>query len=76
MQRFSNYITSPFVDDSLIPMRADAANAACLREILDAYYESSGQLVSDVKSSVLLEHASAREGDNMSEVAHFYGSHE
>ena len=41
-----------FADDSLILMRADGANAECLRDILDAYCESSGQLVSDAKSSI------------------------
>ena len=41
-----------FADDSLILMSADGTNADCLRNILDAYCESSGQLVSDAKSSI------------------------
>ena len=41
-----------FADDSLILMRADAANATSLRRALDDYCMASGQLVSDAKSSI------------------------
>ena len=41
-----------FTDDSLILMRADAANATSLRRALDDYCMASGQLVSEVKSSI------------------------
>jgi hypothetical protein len=36
-----------FADDSLILMEADASNAATLRKVLEMYFTSSGQLVSD-----------------------------
>ena len=41
-----------FVDDSLILMKANAANALCLKSILDLYCSASGQLVSVQKSSI------------------------
>lgn len=41
-----------FADDSLILMKADASNAACLKNCLYSYCASSGQLVSDGKSSI------------------------
>jgi hypothetical protein len=41
-----------FADDSLILMKANDANAKCLKDILDIYCASSGQLVSVGKSSV------------------------
>ena len=41
-----------FVDDSLILMKADASNATSLRNALDMYCASFGQLVSDAKSSI------------------------
>ena len=41
-----------FADDSLILMRADAANANSLRRALDNYCAASGQLVSEAKSSI------------------------
>ena len=41
-----------FADDSLILMRADAANASSLRRALDDYCMASGQLVSEAKSSI------------------------
>jgi hypothetical protein len=41
-----------FADDSLILMKADAPNAAAVRRVLDLYCASSGQLVSDPKSSI------------------------
>ena len=41
-----------FADDSLIPMKANATNAACLKSILDLYCSASGQLVSVEKSSI------------------------
>ena len=37
--------------NSLILMNADGANANCLKNILELYYSSSGQLVSVGKSS-------------------------
>jgi hypothetical protein len=42
-----------FADDSLIQMQDDGENAACMKHILDEYYQTSGQLVSTSKSSVL-----------------------
>lgn len=36
----------------LVLMKADGPNAACLRRVLDDYCASSGQLVSDAKSSI------------------------
>ena len=41
-----------FADDSLILMRVDTLNATSLKNALDLYCASSGQLVSDAKSSV------------------------
>ena len=41
-----------FADESLILMRANAANATNLRDILHEYCSASGQLVSEAKSSV------------------------
>jgi hypothetical protein len=41
-----------FADDSLILMKADVSNATALRNVLDLYCASSGQLVSEAKSSV------------------------
>lgn len=41
-----------FADDSLILMRADASNATSLQSALDLYCASSGQLVSEAKSSI------------------------
>jgi hypothetical protein len=41
-----------FADDSLILMEANGNNAHKLKQILDLYCDSSGQLVSDAKSSV------------------------
>ena len=41
-----------FTDDSLILMRADLVNATSLRQVLDEYCASSGQLVSEGKSSI------------------------
>jgi hypothetical protein len=41
-----------FADDSLILMKADASNATSLRNALDMYCASSGQLVSVAKSSI------------------------
>ena len=41
-----------FADDSLILMRADGPNVACLRRVLDDYCTSSSQLVSEAKSSI------------------------
>ena len=41
-----------FADDSLILMRADTLNATSLSNALNMYCASSGQLVSDAKSSV------------------------
>jgi hypothetical protein len=41
-----------FADDSLILMTADMSNATSLRNALDMYCASSGQLVSDAKSSI------------------------
>ena len=41
-----------FADDSLILMKADASNAACLNNCLYSYCASYGQLVSDSKSSI------------------------
>ena len=43
-----------FADDSLILMKADASNAACLKNCLYSDCASSGQLVSDGKSSIYL----------------------
>jgi hypothetical protein len=39
-------------DDSLILMRADLHNAMTLRRILQDYCDSSGQMVSEAKSSI------------------------
>jgi hypothetical protein len=41
-----------FANDSLILMKANAANATTLRNVLNTYCASSGQLVSDPKSSI------------------------
>ena len=41
-----------FADDSLILMKANATNAACLKSILDLYCSAFGQLVSVEKSSI------------------------
>jgi hypothetical protein len=41
-----------FSDDSLIPMKANMINATSLRQILDQYCASSGQLVSEAKCSI------------------------
>jgi hypothetical protein len=38
-----------FADDSLILMKVDMSNATALRNALDLYCASSGQLVSDAK---------------------------
>uniref|UniRef100_A0A453B0Q1 Reverse transcriptase domain-containing protein n=1 Tax=Aegilops tauschii subsp. strangulata TaxID=200361 RepID=A0A453B0Q1_AEGTS len=40
-----------FADDSLILMKADSHNASTLQRVLDTYCSSSGQLVSNAKSS-------------------------
>jgi hypothetical protein len=41
-----------FVDDFLIFMRADLQNAMTLRRTLQDYCDSSGQMVSEAKSSI------------------------
>lgn len=41
-----------FADDSLILMQADKRNAENLKSILDQYYASSGQRISEKKSSI------------------------
>jgi hypothetical protein len=41
-----------FADDSLILMKADSRNAMKLKEILDRYCASSGQRISEAKSSI------------------------
>jgi hypothetical protein len=41
-----------FADDSLILMKADKKNAENLKLLLDRYCASSGQKVSDAKSSI------------------------
>lgn len=41
-----------FADDSLILMKANAQNANTLKRVLDAYCRSSGQLLSNTKSSI------------------------
>ena len=41
-----------FADDSLILMKADVLNAASLQQVLEAYCQSSGQMVSLAKSSI------------------------
>ena len=41
-----------FADDSLILMKADTHNAGTLMGVLDTYCRSSGQLVSNAKSSI------------------------
>jgi len=41
-----------FADDSLILMNADKKNADCLRNLLDRYCQSSGQMLSVNKSSI------------------------
>jgi hypothetical protein len=41
-----------FADDSLILMKADMTNATSLRQVLDQYCASSGQLVSEAKCSM------------------------
>jgi hypothetical protein len=40
-----------FADDSLILMEANEKNAMMLKKIMDMYCDSSGQMVSDAKSS-------------------------
>jgi hypothetical protein len=41
-----------FVDDSLILMKANFINATSLRQVLDQYCASSGQMVSEAKCSI------------------------
>ena len=41
-----------FADDSLILMRANAANAEALKAVLASYHAASGQMVSVEKSSI------------------------
>ena len=41
-----------FADDSLILMKANLTNATSLRQVLDQYCASSGQLVSEAKCSI------------------------
>ena len=41
-----------FADDSLILMHADKKNADVLADILNRYYVSSGQKLSEAKSSI------------------------
>jgi hypothetical protein len=41
-----------FADDSLIPLKANLTNATSLRQVLDQYCASSGQLVSEAKCSI------------------------
>ena len=41
-----------FADDSLILMNADKKNTDCLRNLLDIYCQSSGQMLSVNKSSI------------------------
>jgi hypothetical protein len=41
-----------FADDSLILMEANEKNAMMLKKIMDMYCDSSGQMVSDAKSSI------------------------
>jgi hypothetical protein len=41
-----------FADDSLILMKADTTNATSLRQVLDDYCASSGQMVSESKCSI------------------------
>jgi hypothetical protein len=41
-----------FADDSLMLIRANEANASCMKRILDQYCAASGQLVSDSKSCI------------------------
>lgn len=41
-----------FADDSFILMHADKRNADNLKRLLDSYCASSGQMVSDAKSSI------------------------
>ena len=43
-----------FADDSLILMQADRNNAEALKSLLDRYCSSSGQKISDAKSSIFL----------------------
>ena len=43
-----------FADDSLILMKADLVDATSLRQVLDEYCASSGQMVSVGKSSIFL----------------------
>ena len=43
-----------FADDSTILMKADMKNATSLRQVLDQYCASSGQLVSETKCSIFL----------------------
>ena len=43
-----------FVDDSLILMKANMQCANTLKRILDTYCSSSGQMVSNAKSSIFL----------------------
>ena len=41
-----------FADDSLILMKADMNNATSLKQVLDQYCASSGQLVSEAKCNI------------------------
>jgi hypothetical protein len=41
-----------FADDSLILMKANIVNATSLRQVLDHYCESLGQMVSEAKCSI------------------------
>ena len=50
------FLTFCFVDDSLILMKANVENATSLKRALNEYCLASGQLVSEAKSSVFLDH--------------------
>ena len=41
-----------FADDSLILMKANISNARTLKKVLETYCQSSGQMVSNAKSSI------------------------
>lgn len=41
-----------FAVDSLIMMKTNVTNVACLKSVRDLYYSASGQLVSVEKSSI------------------------